>query len=327
MGLFYIDIVSEVHIEELKPIGNHKAGIDLNVDNLVVLTSTNPLLKSIIISGGELKAFNQWWNKLKAKIQSEIDLVKNEIKKLKLESGKVPKESYLKLKNLTERFKSLYIHRKQWFDNHLHRFTKYLALFLFITGHSKVYIGNNILDAKNGSNLSKKVNQYFVQLPYRSFIDKLSYKLQWFGIELVEVDESWTSKLSCISDDIHKIQELFNMFKSKVKNILSMCGERIKRGLLLDKKLNKVFNADVNASFNILKIGCGIKGLSKLFDWKVLMKKLCNPVKIGVFKFIELIQQVIPKSPVIRTGDRVIVNPPMIFLDAKGGFIPECFMV
>ncbi|AIJ04956.1 Transposase, IS605 OrfB [Methanocaldococcus bathoardescens] len=320
LGLFYVDIVNEVYIEELKPIGNYKAGIDLNVNNFVVLTSTNPLLKSLIISGGELKAFNQWWNKLKSKIQSKIDLTKNHIEKLKSERKEVPKKLYLKLKSLIRRFRLLCIHRKQWFDNHLHRFTKYLALFLFITGHDKVFVSNNILRAKNRCNLSSKANERFVYLPFRVFIDKLAYKLKWFGIVLIEVDESWTSKSSCISDDIHKIQNLVD----KVRNKLSLCGERIKRGLLLVKKLNKVFNADVNASYNILKIGCRIKDLSKLFNQKLLMKKLCNPIKVRVFKFIEILQSVIPESPVVRAGDRVIVKS---LLCGGNGFIPECFII
>ena len=86
---------------------------------------------------------------------------------MKSERKEVPKKLYLELKSLIRRFRLLCIHRKQWFDNHLHRFTKYLALFLFITGHDKVFIGNNILRAKNRCNLSSKANERFVYLPFR----------------------------------------------------------------------------------------------------------------------------------------------------------------
>jgi IS605 OrfB family transposase len=81
-----------------------------------------------------------------------------------------------------------------------HQVSKSIVLFLYQAGN-KVIIGNNILDAKNSSKMSKKVNQGFVQIPFRLFIDKL----KWFGISLVEVDESWTSKSSYVSDDILKI--------------------------------------------------------------------------------------------------------------------------
>ena len=54
---------------------------------------------------------------------------------------------------------------------------------------------------------------------------------KYFGIELVEVDESYTSEIS-------------------------MSGDRMIRSLFKDLKLNEIFHAaDVNAGFNILKIG------------------------------------------------------------------------
>jgi uncharacterized protein (TIGR00661 family) len=42
-----------------------------------------------------------------------------------------------------------------------------------------------------------------------------------------------------------------------------MSGDRITRSLFKDFKLNKVFHADVNAAFNILKVGLGRKRLFK----------------------------------------------------------------
>jgi len=109
------------------------------------------------------------------------------------------------------------------------------------------------------------------------------YKLKWFGIKLIEVDESYTSKASCISDNILEIQK---RFKNKEK--VSTSGDRITRSLFKDLKLNKVFHSDVNGAFNILKVGLKKKKLFRDID-KTVMVKLCNPIKYRLFEFCNLI--------------------------------------
>ena len=67
-----------------------------------------------------------------------------------------------------------------------------------------------------------------------------------------------------------------------------MSGDRMTRSLFKDFKLNKVFHADVNAAFNILRIGLKRKRLFKKLD-SVVMLKLCNPVKYRLLEFYELV--------------------------------------
>jgi len=75
-------------------------------------------------------------------------------------------------------------------------------------------------------------------------------------------------KLICISDDVVKVQD-----NPALTNGLN--GSRVKRGLFLDKVINKIFNADLNAAVNHIKIGTG-----KSFEWlKEYLFKLCNPLK------------------------------------------------
>jgi len=282
LGELYVDVVRDVDLPEMRPISNYKAGIDPNLDNLLVVTSTNPELPSIIISGKEIKAFNQWFNKLKSKYQSEHDKIANEIKLLKNAGNTIPKELIEKEKELRWKIRQLCIHRKKWFDSHFHRLTKYLALLLYYTGHNEVVIGNGALNAKRCCNLSSKVAEKFVQIPFRSLIDKLKYKCESLGIKVREVSEEFTSKISCLT---------------------GAEGKRIERGLFKDVKLGKVFNADCNGSFNILRRGAKLPRLTKLLDLKTLFKKLCNPVRFGFFKFIEFVQSVIPESSKWRIGD------------------------
>ena len=111
---------------------------------------------------------------------------------------------------------------------------------------------------------------------------RLNTSVNHWGIKVREVSEEFTSKISCLT---------------------GAEGKRIKRGLFKDLKLNKVFNADCNGSFNILRRGAKLSRLTKLFDLKTLFKKLCNPVRFGFFKFIEFVQSVIPESSKWRIGD------------------------
>ncbi|ADC69191.1 transposase, IS605 OrfB family [Methanocaldococcus sp. FS406-22] len=275
LGFAYVDIVHDKYIGELKPLSNYKAGIDLGVENFATIVSTNDNIPSIVIKSSHLKAFNQWYNKLLAKLRSRIDKVKNLLKE-----NSEDKNLLSELEVLTRRIRKLHLYRKKWMENVAHQVSKAIALYLHKTGHDKVFIGKNILEAKNGSNLSKRVNQNFVQIPFRLFIDKLAYKLKWFGIKLVEVDESFTSKSSCVSDDIIEIQ------KSKGK--VSMSGDRICRGLYFDKVINLIFHADVNGAFNILRVGLKRKRLFKKID-RIAKVKLCRPKTVRLFEFCRVV--------------------------------------
>ncbi len=110
----------------------------------------------------------------------------------------------------------------------------------------------------------------------------IKYKAKAAGIEVVEVGEAFTSKTSPLAD-ILKVRE---------KKEKSLCeARRIKRGLLKDKVLGKVFNADLVGAFNILRVGA--KLLRIFHDLKSLFKKLCNPQKS---KLVDFLYQVSPES-------------------------------
>jgi hypothetical protein len=47
---------------------------------------------------------------------------------------------------------------------------------------------------KNEINLGKKTNQNFVSIPHARLIEMLKYKAELMGIEVIEQEESYTSK-------------------------------------------------------------------------------------------------------------------------------------
>jgi IS605 OrfB family transposase len=288
MGWIEAQVVYDKEIEILNG-GEYQAGIDIGLDNLFSVVSDNPELRSFIVSGKELKSYNRWWNKKRAEVQSHLDRILNIMKEEKDEEKKrVLERHYLQLKKYLW---NLCKARDRKFNTWMHQITRRVADILYETGHKVVYIGKDAVD-KNGINLGSKVNEQYVGIPHRKLVNMLKYKCQELGIEVIEVDERYTSKASPTSDDVVGIQS-----KKKNGEEVQFSGKRVSRGLYKDLKLNKVFNADLVGAMNILKVGAKLRRL--LMDFKMLFIKLCNPIR---FKLWNLIYRSNPESLFIRAG-------------------------
>ncbi|WP_245596344.1 RNA-guided endonuclease InsQ/TnpB family protein [Sulfurihydrogenibium subterraneum] len=268
----YVDVVYEQEVKRIEPKGQYTAGIDIGLDEMLSVVSENPRLKSFIVSGKEIKAFNQWFNKERAKLRTQIDYLKNEIKS---ESYENTERLERKLKELEIKEKVLSAHRKRWLENNLHKLSRKLVDLLYETGHKVIYIGKNALESKNGINLGKKTNQNFVFIPFRRLAEIIKYKAKELGIEVVEVDESYTSKTSPFAD-------IFKVRKTKDKTLCQ--GER-KGNTFKDNVLNKVFHADLVGALNIMRVGAKLLKLGFYESLKIFFVKLCNPVRLKLIDF------------------------------------------
>ena len=225
-GYFFIDVIYEVK-EKLFNNTQKYAAIDLGVDNLAAISfsdGTNPLL----VKGLKVKYINQGYNRLIAKSQS-----------------KLPKN-----KKTSKHIHRLFRNREMKLQSEYHKITGFLADFFDEMALEKVFVGKNI-GLKSGISIGKKGNQNFVQIPHNKFISQLKYKCQLRGIEVIEQEESYTSKASFIDYDV--IPVWGNDGKK-----YTFSGKRVKRGLYKSKN-GKLINADVNGSYNIL-----VKGLTNL---------------------------------------------------------------
>lgn len=99
-------------------------------------------------------------------------------------------------------------------------------------------IGNNKC-WKHSISLGKRVNQAFVNIPHQKLIDKISYKAQKCGIQVILTKESYTSGTSFIDSEPPR-KEFYNKQR------------RIHRGLFVSNKGISV-NADVNGAYQIMK--------------------------------------------------------------------------
>ena len=135
-----------------------------------------------------------------------------------------------------------------------------------------LFIGKNA-GWKEGINLGVKMNQTFVSIPYNRLIEMLQYKCKLKGFKVVLVNEAYTSKCSFLDNELVCKHETYN-------------GKRIKRGLFQSQK-GILINADVNGSFNIMRLGLKqtnvkLDVLNEILSKPEYKRFALNPVLISI---------------------------------------------
>ena len=227
LGAFVIEVIYEVEDVLLKHTGNY-AAIDLGVDNLASITFSNGI-NPLLVKGSKIKSINQGYNRLIAKAQSKLPTNQRTSKHIH----------------------RLWRNREMKLQAELHKVTSFLSLYFDEMSVEKVFIGKNV-GWKQEVALGKKTNQTFVNIPFNTFITQLTYKCKLRGIEVIEQEESYTSKASFVDQD-----EIPVYGETEEKPQVS--GKRISRGLYKTKQ-GILLNADVNGSYNILVKGLGTIG-------------------------------------------------------------------
>lgn len=214
---YMMEIVYQIEVPETFDKSKNIVSIDLGVDNFVTMTN-NIGLKPIVIKGGVIKSINQYYNKNLAKIKSELKL-KND------------KFSSHKLERLTCK-------RSQKIKYEMHLISKRIVEYCMKNNIDTLVCGLN-KEWKQNSQMSHKVNQKFIYIPFGNFVNMLSYKCENVGIKFILTEESYTSGTSFL-DNEEPCKE--NYDKSRRKH----------RGLFVSNT-GKIINADVNGSYQIMK--------------------------------------------------------------------------
>ena len=226
LGAFVIEVIYEVNERPLKHTNNY-AAIDLGIDTLASVTFSNGV-NPLLVSGKKIKSINQGYNRLVAKAQSKLPTNQRTSKHIH----------------------RLWGNREMKLHSELHRITSFLSQYLDEMCIEKVFVGKNT-GWKNNVSMGKKTNQKFVQIPFNTFISQLRYKCLLKGIEVIEQEESYTSKASFVDNDEIPIY-------GKINYEPQFSGKRIRRGLYVTKD-GFMLNADINGSYNIL-----VKGLHSI---------------------------------------------------------------
>ena len=207
---------------ELKPIDDKIMGIDLGVTNLASCVMYNN--ESFIIDGKLLLSKIQFTSKRLAKLQSNL-----------------PNGIYT-----SKRIESLRRKNNNYINDYLNKAVKELLNKAKDNNISQIIVGWNkgikTGGIKNESLKGKKrakTNQNFISLPISKFKNKLILKALEYGINIIEINESYTSVSSFYDND-------------EIKKDKPRSGKRIKRGLY-KRKDGTLINADINAALNMIK--------------------------------------------------------------------------
>lgn len=252
------------------------ASIDINLNNLTVVTKN----ESFLFSLKPLKSKNHFWNKKCAIIQSKIDNLENEIEylnsdvyqaylqftidyhhtfltedslkdfvkqKLAEKDNKITQNKHL-IRKLKQQRRKATKYRNGYVDNFTHQLSKQIISKLNLLEVDNLIVGKNI-NFKKGINLGGKTNQQFVNIPFNSIIDKLSYKARLNGMNFMTVEESYTSKTSFFDKE-----KLFSFKYKPSEKVLKeeLQGKRFERSLFKTRK-GHVIHADINGAYNIAR--------------------------------------------------------------------------
>ena len=220
---FEIQYTYEIQEEDIELNTSNALAIDLGVNNLC--TCVTNIGKSFIIDGKKLKSINQFFNKQNARLQSIKD--KQNIKRQ-------TKQQYLISRK-----------RKNRVDDYINKTCRYIINYCLSNDIGTLVVGYN-QSFQSKTNLGKKNNQVFTQLPFGKIREKLEYLCKRYNINYILQEESYTSKASFFDND-----EL-PLYNADNPQTYEFSGKRVKRGLYQTKN-NYLFNADCNGALNILR--------------------------------------------------------------------------
>lgn len=227
----------------LKEDNNRYGSIDLGLDNLATFTSN--VCQSIIYDGKKIKNINQFYNKRKATLQSSLN-----------------KDKYI-----SKRIQRINYKRNNKIKDYMHKISHLIVKYMETNKLNTLFVGKNT-GWKESINIGKTNNQNFVNMPYSMLIAMLDYKCKLAGIKLITVNEAYTSKCSFLDNE-------------KICKHQSYCGKRIKRGLFMTQAGVKI-NADINGSFNIMRLGITKCNCDVLNIVPADKRYMYNPVRIKI---------------------------------------------
>lgn len=221
---FEIQYIYEAKCVQRNLNTNNALALDLGINNLV--TAVSSIGRSFIIDGKRLKSINQWFNKENARLQSIKD-----------------KQNFGK--KLTNRQKTITRDRNNKVNDYMNKVTRKIINYCINNDIGVLIVGYNETFQQN-SNIGKRNNQNFVNIPYGQLRDKLEYLCELNGIIFVKQEESYTSKSSFWDKDELPVYNADNPKEYQFSGI------RVHRGLY--KTANgKTFNADINGALNIMR--------------------------------------------------------------------------
>lgn len=234
-----IEVVYNKEKEVINDLDKTKfLAIDLGLNNLATCIN-NVGTQPFIINGKVLKSANQWFNKTRALLMS-----------------------YVGKKGTSNRINKLTLYRNNFIEDKLHKISRNIVNYCIENKIGTIVIGKNI-KWKDSINIGAKNNQNFVCLPHARLIDKIKYKGEFVGMEVLTPEESYTSKIDHLAGEEMAHHDKY-------------LGKRKYRGLF-QSSIGKLINADINGG-----IGIALKVFKDSVSQILSSGLAFNPVKLNI---------------------------------------------
>ena len=212
---YILELVYEKEPDDLRLNRYRIISIDIGLNNLVTVVN-NAGLAPWRVKGGVVKSINQYYNKEQARLKSLRD-----------RQG---------LTGPTRRLQRLRLKRENKITDFFHKVSRHLIEYCIVNDFGRIIIGYNSM-WKQGVTFGRRNNQNFVNVPFLKLVHQIQYKAAMLSIDVVVLEENYTSKVSFLDDEAIKPHQ-------------SYVGKRIGRGLFRSSS-GVLINADVNGGFNI----------------------------------------------------------------------------
>jgi len=220
IGFSVVEVIHEREPVQAAVDPTLRAGCDSGLNNLATLASDKPGFVPRVVNGRPVKSINQYYNKRRAELQSQL--------------GEA---------HTSRRLERLTTKRTRRIDHYLHTASRRIIDLLVAEGTGTLVIGKNPL-WKQEANLGRRGNQNFVSVPHARFVELLTYKAELVGIQVILTEESYTSKASFLDADPLPV------YGSEEAPAFS--GRRVKRGLYRAADGTPI-HADVSGAYTIMR--------------------------------------------------------------------------
>ncbi len=190
---YLLELIYEKNTKNISVEGKQKViGLDLGINNLVATSD------GLLIKGGVVKSINQFFNKQKAKIQTQLN-----------------KQNLM----TSKRKQQLMRWRYNKVHDILHKTSKSIIQHCIDNSITTLVIGRN-KNWKQNIQIGKKNNQNFTSIPFHKLVKMLQYKAEEFGLDVELVTEEYTSQTcSCCNYRSKKNRKYRGLFICKKCNL------------------------------------------------------------------------------------------------------------
>ena len=171
-----------------------------------------------IIDGKEMKSYNQHYNKRLSYLRSRLS----------------------KKQQTSKQIQRLSRQRDCYFHNKFHQIIWYIISYCQNNNIGIIIYGHNKYQ-KQSYNKGKIQNQHFCFMPNFKFLKMLKLECEFYSIQVIETEESYTSQASFLDMDNIPIYDQTN-------GVLNFSGTRKHRGCYVSKDGTKM-NADVKSIY------------------------------------------------------------------------------